>query len=110
MLSSDYAFHKSCCPFDLQFTLLKYDPNLATPQSTHIDNKPAHTVKSRNKSNFAAIIGVEHQTFLGIKLAGAINHERMLIERGDVMLVRNDISHRGCENLTDYEYFRVHFL
>ena len=39
---------------------------------------------------------------------GEINPDHVLIERGDVILVRNDITHRGCKNLTDHEHFRVH--
>ena len=33
---------------------------------------------------------------------------RISIERGDVILVRNDIAHRGCENYSDSVHHRIH--
>ena len=34
--------------------------------------------------------------------------ERVLIEWGDILFVRNDIPHRECEILTDCEHHRIH--
>ena len=31
-----------------------------------------------------------------------------MIDRGDMLFVRNAISHRECENLTDYEHYCFH--
>ena len=41
---------------------------------------------------------------------GKSEPQRVLIERGDVLFVRNDIPHRGCENLSDYTNHRIHIL
>ena len=34
----------------------------------------------------------------------------MLIERGDVMFVRNDITHHGCESYTNPPHHRIHYF
>ena len=33
---------------------------------------------------------------------------RVLIERGDIFLMRSDIPHCGCENFTDRTHYRIH--
>ena len=33
---------------------------------------------------------------------------RVCIQRGDLLLVRRDIPHRGVENVADHEHYRVH--
>ena len=41
---------------------------------------------------------------------GKSQPQHVLIERGDVLFVRNDIPHSGCENLSDYSNHRIRIL
>ena len=36
--------------------------------------------------------------------------ERVLIKKRDILFVNNYVPHRGCENLTDYEHYSVHYV
>ena len=41
-------------------------------------------------------------------LCGKSEPQRVLIEHGDVLFVRNTIPHRGCGKLSDYTNHRIH--
>jgi hypothetical protein len=48
-------------------------------------------------------------TFLDVRL-GEIDANlpmRVLIKQGDCLFIRNDIPHRGCENMSDFDHYRL---
>ena len=47
---------------------------------------------------------------MDVAARGKVEPQHILIERGDVLFVRNDIAHRGCENLGNYPNRRIHIL
>ena len=62
------------------------------------------------KNHFSAVFGIEKESYLDVVPRGKSQPQRVLIERGNVLFVRNDIPHRGCENLSDYTNHRIHIL
>ena len=69
----------------------------------------ANTYGNNSKKNiFSILFGLEQYTFLDICPYDTYNPTQILIERGDVVFIRNDIVHRGCENLTDSPYHQIH--
>ena len=56
------------------------------------------------------MVVIEHTSFMDILLDGETNTVRVLYEKGDVLFIRNDIPHRGTENIGDFEHYRVHVM
>jgi hypothetical protein len=47
-------------------------------------------------------------TFLDVRFGKNNSNSamRVLIKRGDCFFIRNDIPHRGCENMSDFNHYR----
>ena len=90
------------------YSILRSDPNLTISQTDHCDQAVPCYYKRNNKFNFSTIVGVEIHIFLDIKPSKHESIERVLIKRGDISFVRNNIPHRRCENLIDYEHHCIH--
>ena len=96
--------------FNTDYSLLNYDANLTIIQTFHCDQAAPYSYKRANKSSFSSIVGVENNSFLDIKPYTHHPPQYVLIERGDVLFVKNDIPRRGCENFIDYKHHRVHYF
>ena len=53
------------------------------------------------------MVGVEENSFINCKPVGS-QMQRVLIERGEVFIMRNDIPHGGVENFSQYDHYRLH--
>ena len=53
---------------------------------------------------------MEEDTFVDLRLEYSHLHfpVRVLIKQGDCLFIRNDILHRGCENMSDFDHHRLH--
>ena len=111
-LLAGLKFPKTETPYAMNFSVIKSDIGLSIPQHAHTDSAIAYSYGKRGgkKYDFSMLIGIEHHSFLDILLEGQNNAQRVLYERGDIFFVRNDIPHRGCENIGDFEHHRVHVL
>ena len=109
-LFTENKFPHAMFDFSLNYSLLKSDPNLDCAQQTHCDQASPFSYGTDKLFTFSAIMGIEKESYLDVCTKGKIEPQRVLIERGDVLFVRNDIPHRGCENLTDYTNHRIHIL
>ena len=89
------------------YSILRSDPKLTILQTDHCDQAVPCYYKRNNKFNFSTIVGVEIHIFLDIKSSKHESIERVLIKRGDISFVRNNIPHRRCENLIDYEHHHI---
>ena len=105
---ADDDFGKKYFPFVTNYSMIISNPNLTISQTAHCDQSDHYSYKRGNTFNFSAIVGIKKNNFLDIKYLNQESVERVLIERGNNLFVRNDIPHRGCENLTDYEHHRIH--
>ena len=95
---------------ELSYSVLKSDGKLSTTQDVHCDSKKAWSysnAKATTKFPFSILVGIEDLTFLDfVNIDNYI--PRVCIQRGDLLLVRGDIPHRGVESLADHEHYRVH--
>ena len=102
-------FVKDVYPMRQDYCVLAYDAKLLIPQAAHCDANEANSYGHNLKHfNFSILIDVGNHTFLDIFPYDTYIPTRILIERGDVIFVRNDIVHRSCENLTDNSHCRIH--
>ena len=109
-LFNDSKFPHNMYDFTFSYSLLRSDANLDCAQQAHCDQDLPYSKGSDRFFTFSAIIGIEKESYLDVMHRGKSQPQRVLIERGDVLFVRNDIPHRGCENLTDYPNHRIHIL
>ena len=56
------------------------------------------------------MIGIKQSNFRDVFIHGEKVPHRVAYNRGDILFVRNDMPHRSCENLGDYEHHRIHVL
>ena len=96
--------------FSFSYSLLKSDTNLDCAQQAHCDQASPNSFGTDNFFTFSAIVGIEKESFFDVVARGKVEPQHVLIERGDVLFVRNDIPHRGCEKLSDYTNHRIHIL
>ena len=57
------------------------------------------------------LIGIESLSFLdyiSVSNDGRDVPQHIAIQRGDVLLLRGDVPHRGAENVAEHEHYRVH--
>ena len=95
--------------FVLDFTMLKSDANLKSCQVLHNDIGVEFASVGKSEFDFIVIVGVEEYSFLDIRPDREDEEPmRVLIERGDMFLMRADIPHSGCDNLTDNTHYRIH--
>ena len=81
--------------FNNMYSMLKSDPNLAIAQTSHCDQDVTYSCKRALKFNVSTIIVVENHNFLHSKPSNHEPTERILIERGNLLFIRNYILHRG---------------
>ena len=98
---------------ELSYSVLKSDGKLRTCQDVHCDSKKAFAytkAKATTKFGFSIIVGVEDYSFLDFvnDNKGDYQLRRVCICRGDVLMLRGDIPHRGVENAADHEHYRIH--
>ena len=61
------------------------------------------------KFPFSIIVGVEDMSFIDFVVErekGKVR--RVCIQRGDLLLIRGDVPHRGVENVIEHEHYRIH--
>ena len=97
---------------ELSYSVLKSEGKLRTCQAVHCDSKKAYAyskAKAGTKFLFSIIVGIEDYSFLDFANEGA-DHGlwRVCIQKGDVLMLRGDIPHRGVENTVDHEHCRLH--
>ena len=109
MLGDD-KFPKDQYPYEMIFHVLKSDPKLMVAQHAHSDSARAFSYGKSKIFQFSILIGIEESSYLDVFIQGENGPHRVVYNRGDVIFVRNDIPHRGCENIGDYEHHRVHVL
>ena len=98
---------------ELSYSVLKSDGKLRTCQDIHCDSKKAFAYtksKAGTKFGFSIIVGLEDYSFLDFvnNNKGDLQLRRVCISRGDVLMLRGDIPHRGVENAADHEHYRIH--
>ena len=109
-LLGDHKFPKDQYPYEMHFQVLKSDPKLMLAQHAHSDSAVAFSLAKTKTFPFSMMIGIEECSFLDVYIDGETGPHRVVYNRGDVIFVRNDIPHRGCENMGDYEHHRIHVL
>ena len=102
------GFPKSQYPFDLQWSVLKSEPKLSQCQHSHCDSETENDYYKSSQFRFSCFIGLEEYSFLDIRRPTTNAHQRLLIQSGSVLFFRNDVAHRGTENYTDYNHYRLH--
>ena len=100
---------------ELLYSMLKSDGKLETTQQWHCNSKEAwHYQQSSNtnvKFPLSLLIGIESLSFLdyiSVSNNGTDVPQRIAIQRGDVLLLRGDVPHRGVENVAEHEHYRLH--
>ena len=89
--------------------MLKSDANLKSCQVSHNDIGVEFAFVGKTEFDFIVIVGVEEYSFLDIRPDREDEEPmRVLIEIGDIFLMRADIPHSGCDNLTDNTHYRIH--
>ena len=79
-------------------------------QHAHIDSTNAYSYGRNTRFQFSIMIGIEQSSFLDVFMHGEKGPHHGTYNRGDILFVRNDIPHRGCENIGDYNHHRIHVL
>ena len=98
---------------ELSYSVLKSEGKLRTCQAMHCDSKTAYSyskAKASTKFGFSIIVGIEDYSFLDfVNKEGLTNAlHRVCMRKGDVLMIRGDIPHRGVENAADHEHYRLH--
>ena len=94
--------------FLFDYSILKSDSCLAKCQRTHtgVDKPLSH--KLNKPFSFHVFIGIERYGFLDILLDSKDDvPRRVLIERGDILLVRSNNPLGDCENLINCNHYRL---
>ena len=89
---------------------MKSDTKLMIAQHAHSDSANVYTYGKSKTFLFSMLIGIEESSFLDVFIQGEKGPYRVVYNRGDVIFVRNDIPHRGCEIMGDCEHHRIHVL
>ena len=104
----EHKFPKDQFEYEMHFQVMKSDPKLMIAQHPHCDSANSYTYGKSKTFLFSMLIGIEESSFLDVSIQGEKGPHRVVYNRGDVIFIRNDIPHRGCENIGDYEHHRVH--
>ena len=107
-LLEDGGFPRNQRPFDLQWSILKSDPHLQQCQHAHCDSETENQYYKASQFRFSCFIGIEEYSFLDIRKPTLNAHQRVIIQSGSVLFFRNDVAHRGTENNTDFNHYRIH--
>ena len=94
--------------FLFDYSILKSDPCLVKCQQAHIGVDKQFSHKLNQPFSFHVFIGIERYGFLDILLDSKDDlPRRVLIERGDILLLRSDIPRCDCENLINRKHYRL---
>ena len=82
----------------------------APPQAVHCDNATEGTYSRHTKFPVDVMIPIshDHDTFLDIRPSGTNKNIRILLRRGDLLVFRGDVAHRGVENRSKTTHYRIH--
>ena len=82
----------------------------APVQGVHCDNAYEGDFSQHYKFPVDVMIPIsfEDDTFLDIRPSGTNKNVRILLRRGDLLVFRGDVAHRGVENPSDKTHFRLH--
>jgi len=97
--------------YKFQFTVLKSLPN-APNQSVHCDHVGEGMLTSTTPTfydlNIFISISLQEDTFLDLRPAKSSKWYRVPVSRGDIIIFRGDIAHRGVKHEKDYDHYRIH--
>ena len=89
---------------------MKSDPKLTHCQHAHCDSETENEYYKSSQFRFSCFIGIEEYSFLDIRKPTLNAHQRLIIQSGSVLFSRNDVVHRGTENNTDCNHYRLHYF
>ena len=90
------------------YSILKSDPVLIKCQEAHFGVDQQFSHKLNQLFSFNVFIDIERYGFLDILLDCKDDlPRRVLIERGDILLLRSDIPRCDCENLINRKHYRL---
>ena len=101
-------FPRHYSPLNNTYSVSRSDAYLKEHQSTHCDAIGAYNYEQTNKFDFSCIFGIEKYSFLDLKPLKDESVLRVLIKRGDILFIRNDVPHRGTESLSGITHHRAH--
>ena len=97
--------------YKFQFTVLKSLPR-APNQSVHCDHVGEGMLTSTTSIfydlNIFISISLQEDTFLDLRPVKSSKWYRVPVSRGDVIIFRGDIAHRGVKHEKDYDHYRIH--
>ena len=97
--------------YKFQFTVLKSLPR-APNQSVHCDHVGEGMLTSTTSIfydlNIFISISLQEDTFLDLRPVKSSKWYRVPVSRGDVIIFRGDIAHRGVKHDKDYDHYRLH--
>ena len=97
--------------YKFQFTVLKSLPR-APNQSVHCDHVGEGMLTSTTSIfydlNIFISISLQEDTFLDLRPVKSSKWYRVPVSRGDVIIFRGDIAHRGVKHDKDYDHYRIH--
>ena len=94
--------------FLFDYSILKSDSCLVKCQRAHTGVDKPFSQKLNKPFSFYVFIGIERYGFLDILLDSKDDlPRRVLIERGDILLLRSDIPRCDCENLINRRHYRL---
>ena len=97
--------------YKFQFTVLKSLPR-APNQSVHCDHVGEGMLTSTTSTfydlNIFISISLQEDTFLDLRPVKSSKWYRVPVSRGDVIIFRGDIAHRGVKHDKDYDHYRIH--
>ena len=99
--------------YKFQFSVLKSLPR-APNQSVHCDHVGEGMLTSTTTTpifydlNIFISISLQEDTFLDLRPANSSKWYRVPVSRGDIIIFRGDIAHRGVKHDKDYDHYRIH--
>ena len=96
--------------FDCHYSLLVTEPKVDERQQEHTDvREPFVLGKSTKHFHMISVTAIDKQSFVYVQPVG-MKSMLVLVEKGDCLLMRDDIPHAGAENLTDHKNVRLHMF
>ena len=106
--NNDFQHGENHACGEMKYSVIKSDGDLAIPQDPHCDIDQPYSYQTKNSFPFVVVIGIEQYSFMDIEFNQRGIIARILIQRGDVLFIRGDIPHRGCENHASHTHYRLH--
>ena len=105
-------FLKAFSSFGYNLTFVRLESHEKCPaQAVHCDHAAEGVYRnSDGMFNMNAIIPISSldDTFIDIRPLGTSRWMRILLRRGDLLLFRGDVAHRGVEHKYPYTHYRIH--